>query len=328
MTKIKNTLLFLWRAAYPLLLYYTLVTATIVLGVTAVLTYGYASGATTPPDAVLDALNTQLSVPLTALGAVIASIPLGLMYAYFRMKQAEASERAAAEREKAEAQAALFAGLGYSETQNTPAGLVPLHQPQISQSVTQKPLPLTPRAILRIILLGFCLCVSLNALLLTLPIPWDSYEESMELLYTPSIPQQLLCVGIIVPFAEELVFRGLGYAKMRLMLRETPAILISSLYFGIYHGNLVQSIYATLLGAVLAWLMERYGGLTAPYVLHASANVMSILISNTLLGIFLAVFTLRCGLILICGGAAIFILYKIREEKLDYETIVDSHSLL
>lgn len=288
-TRIKNLLLFLWRMFYPLILYHIIVSSVMYLAIILVIGCGI-SGMTYIPDTLFNELNNQLSLLLTGLGAIFASIPLGILYVLFLCQQ----------------------------------------DTDCQQAVTARPvhLHMNLRQALRIIALGFSLCICVNALLLTLPFSWDTFDEVGDLLYTPSLLHQFLCVGLIVPFAEELVFRGLGYGKMRLMLPVKPAVIISALYFGIYHGNLLQGIYATILGMVLAWIMESYGALSAAYLLHASANVMSILISNTVAGIFLYVFTLRCGLILICGGAALFILYKIREDRLDYETSVDCNSML
>lgn len=287
--RIKNLLLFLWRMFYPLILYHFIVSAVMSLVFIIVIGYGM-SGLTMISDSLFNELSNQLSLLLTGLGAILASFPLGILYVLFCCRQEEDLER--------------------------PISAHPVR------------LHMNLREVFRLTVLGFSLCICVNALLLTLPFSWDSFEEMGDLLYTPSLFHQFLCVGLIVPFAEELIFRGLGYAKMRLMLPVKPAVIISALYFGIYHGNLLQGIYATILGLVLAWIMESYGALSAAYVLHVSANIMSILLSNTVIGVFLYVFTLRCGLILICGGVALFILYKIREDRLGYETSVDCNSLL
>lgn len=330
--RIKNLLLFLWRMFYPLILYHLIVSAVMFLVFIIVIGAGL-SGMTTIPDTMFNELNNQLSLLLTGLGAVIASIPLSILYVLFCCRKEEARQQAEELRLARQREEELWASVSplynYQETGTWTYGAEPAGPHGCRFEEEGRPhLRMNLREVLRIIALGFSLCICINALLLTLPFSWDSFEEVGDLLYTPSLFHQFLCVGLIVPFAEELVFRGLGYAKMRLMLPVKPAVIISALYFGIYHGNLLQGIYAAILGLVLAWIMESYDALSASYVLHASANTMSILLSNTVIGVFLYVFTLRCGLILICGGAAIFILYKIREDRLNYETSVDCNSLL
>lgn len=331
--RMKKLFLFLWRMFSPLIIYQFVVSAVVVL-VIIILIGSSMAGTLIIPDGIFDELNNRLSLLLTGMGAVVAMIPLGLMYAWFRSRQ-EAERRLAEEREqerrRQEEMWAYMPSFGDQPPVSDAAAAsspVPTSEPDSVPVSEPVRLRLNLRQALRIVVLGFSLCICANALLLSVPVSWDSYEEVSEMLYSPPFIQQIICIGLIVPLAEELVFRGLGYARMRLMIPAVPAMIISALYFGIYHGNLVQGIYASLLGLVLAWIMETYDSLAAVYILHAAANVMSVLLSNTAFGIFLYVLTLRYGLILICGGITIFILHKIREDRLNYETSVNCNTML
>ena len=102
---------------------------------------------------------------------------------------------------------------------------------------------------------------------------------------SPPFLIQILGAGLVIPAAEEMIFRGLMFAPLRDRLAFWPAALISAALFGLYHGNLLQGVYAFLLGLVMAWLYERFQTLAAPWVFHAAANVTSIVIVNTGLGI-------------------------------------------
>lgn len=102
-----------------------------------------------------------------------------------------------------------------------------------------------------------------------------AYQEVAELIYTPSFSVQLLCVGILVPVAEELVFRGLIYRRLRRYSKILPAILISAFLFGIYHGNVVQFIYAFFAGIGLAFVYEKKKSIFAPIILHVVMNITS-----------------------------------------------------
>lgn len=57
-------------------------------------------------------------------------------------------------------------------------------------------------------------------------------------------------------------------------------MVFSGLIFGIYHGNLVQGIYAAFLGTVLAWTMEHTGTLLAPMIFHGIGNITVFLLIN------------------------------------------------
>ena len=134
-----------------------------------------------------------------------------------------------------------------------------------------------------LILLGIGICLSVNNMISLTPLPeWSpGFEEVGEALYSPPFLIQILGAGLVIPAAEEMIFRGLMFAPLRDRMAFWPAALISAALFGLYHGNLLQGVYAFLLGLVMAWLYERFQTLAAPWVFHAAANVTSIVIVNT-----------------------------------------------
>lgn len=88
----------------------------------------------------------------------------------------------------------------------------------------------------------------------------------------------LLCSGFIIPFTEEFLFRRAMYGSLREIrsLGRAGALILSSVVFGLYHGQLLQGLYAGLLGAVLACLYQSRGKLAAPVTVHISANLSAI----------------------------------------------------
>ncbi len=103
----------------------------------------------------------------------------------------------------------------------------------------------------------------------------ETYQEVASLIYTPSFPVQILCVGVIVPIAEELVFRGLIYKRLRGYCPVALALILSAVLFGLYHGNIVQILYAIPAGLALAYLYEKYGSVFAPIAAHMVMNITS-----------------------------------------------------
>ncbi len=83
----------------------------------------------------------------------------------------------------------------------------------------------------------------------------------------------LVLYGILSPLAEEAVFRGLIYNRMKRCFSYLIAVVVSSLLFGCYHGNLVQAVYGTILGILIAYSYEKYESFAAPVLFHAVANV-------------------------------------------------------
>lgn len=105
-----------------------------------------------------------------------------------------------------------------------------------------------------------------------------------------------LGVGILGPMAEELAFRGLFFRRIRDYLNVSWGILISAAVFGIYHGNVVQFVFALLMGLVFAALYERYQTLWAPILAHVAVNVFACICNVQ-------------GVDLMAGGGTTFVVY-------------------
>lgn len=84
-----------------------------------------------------------------------------------------------------------------------------------------------------------------------------------------------LCTCLLVPLAEELVFRGMGYLHLRKYMGLLPVTLLTAAAFGIFHGNIPQTLYGFCMGLLLAHTAEHYKNLTAVLFFHWSANLIS-----------------------------------------------------
>lgn len=101
----------------------------------------------------------------------------------------------------------------------------------------------------------------------------EAYTQTARVQYGVDFAAGLFLYGIISPAAEEAVFRGLIYNRMKRCFGYLIALVVSSLFFGCYHGNWVQALYGTLLGLLIAWTYEKYGSFAAPLLFHGVANV-------------------------------------------------------
>lgn len=129
-----------------------------------------------------------------------------------------------------------------------------------------------------IIFMAAALCIGINNLLFisNLASLSSAYEETMTALYSPSFGIQLLCLGIIIPICEELVFRGLMYKRLREYSGFVGATIYSALVFSFVHVNLVQAVYAFFMAVVFAFLYEKYGSVKAPIVAHIVTNTVAV----------------------------------------------------
>ena len=132
------------------------------------------------------------------------------------------------------------------------------------------------------------------------------YQQVSEILYSAPFLVQLAGTGIIVPLCEELVFRGLMYKRLKEYVPAGTAMVTTSLVFGLYHGNIVQMVYAMTLGYLMVYIYEKYHHFLAPFLFHAVSNLLSVLITET--GIFGFLYTNKTMMLLSgCVGVGIVI---------------------
>lgn len=101
-------------------------------------------------------------------------------------------------------------------------------------------------------------------------------NEVQETLLAGQIAVQIAGLGFLVPVAEELVFRGLTYSRMKTILSVRQSMAGSALLFAVYHGNVIQMVFAFPLAWILAWLYERRGRLTEPIAFHMGVNLAAV----------------------------------------------------
>lgn len=81
----------------------------------------------------------------------------------------------------------------------------------------------------------------------------------------------VLYASILGPIAEELIFRKILLDKLR-RFGDVPAILLTSIAFGLYHMNLSQFFYATTVGLILAYLTLRTNTIKYAILIHMMLN--------------------------------------------------------
>lgn len=107
-----------------------------------------------------------------------------------------------------------------------------------------------------------------------------SFRQVADTQYSVPLSVGLVVYGILTPFTEELLFRGVIYNRIRKYFPVTIAIVFSSVIFGCYHGNIVQLLYALIMGVVMALLYEYYGLFHAPLLFHCCANIIVYILSK------------------------------------------------
>jgi membrane protease YdiL (CAAX protease family)/uncharacterized RDD family membrane protein YckC len=92
----------------------------------------------------------------------------------------------------------------------------------------------------------------------------------------------IVLIAIVAPISEELFFRGMVFAGLRLRFSLWPAAIISGVIFGLPHiftGPLAV-IPLSALGVALAWLYERTGSLWPCVFAHAINNSLALAVAS------------------------------------------------
>lgn len=89
----------------------------------------------------------------------------------------------------------------------------------------------------------------------------------------------ILCVAVLGPVLEELLFRGAVTKVLLQKYSPALAILLSGLLFGLFHINPAQVVSASLIGFLLAWLYWRTRSVVPGILIHILNNGVSVYLS-------------------------------------------------
>lgn len=133
-----------------------------------------------------------------------------------------------------------------------------------------------------LLLLG-CAGIAMNNLLALTVLKQISggYRIVEQAFYSSSLGWEILSLGVITPVAEEVLYRYLIFYGLRDWQGRWMAVIGSALIFGLVHMNIVQIVYAFVLGLALGVLMEYYQDVRVTICGHIAANVISLLRGET-----------------------------------------------
>ena len=125
-----------------------------------------------------------------------------------------------------------------------------------------------------------------------------------------SLGLAILCFVLVSPAAEELLFRGIFYGYLRKFMDIRTAVILSAILFGVFHGNMVQAVYATAMGYLIAYAYEYFGSFKIPILMHAGMNLLMLLLNVSGLEKTFFYSWPVCGVLLLAGSAALFFLAR------------------
>jgi hypothetical protein len=173
-----------------------------------------------------------------------------------------------------------------------------------------------PGALCRIILVAALLGIALNNILSMSPLVAmsEAFTQATEDFYAGTFVLEIIGSAILTPILEELVYRGVIYTRLKRHLGIAPAVILSALIFGIMHFNIVQFIYAFVLGIMLALFLEHTGHVYGSIAGHMTVNLISVVRTETgILGSTVdgSAFAWMISVVLLLLGAALLIYWYI-----------------
>ncbi len=159
----------------------------------------------------------------------------------------------------------------------------------------------------------YIICISISALFIVnivvnsavalkiFPESWIKLmEQNSSMIIAGSPALQILCVGIVGPIAEEILFRGLILGSLSRTCNKWLAIIASSLVFGLVHGHPIGIIYATCLGLLLGWIYCKTGSLLSVILFHIVYNLLSVLMPEMSPAMFLMITAMSFVVFVVC----------------------------
>ena len=139
------------------------------------------------------------------------------------------------------------------------------------------------KSLLMIIGITVFLSVGLNNVISMSPLVQmsEEFQNASDAFYSSTIWMELLGSALVTPLLEELLHRGVVYGRLRRRMDMWPAVIVSALIFAALHFNIVQFIYAFLLGIVFALFVEKTGKLYPAVIAHIVANGIAVIRTET-----------------------------------------------
>lgn len=127
--------------------------------------------------------------------------------------------------------------------------------------------------------LGFTVLGNLLIQAVSVVFSMEISNTVQEGLFSSNVIMQLMGIGIVVPVMEEVLFRGLVYNRFKDYNKEWLSGILGAAVFAIYHGNLMQIIFAFPMALIITETYRRNKTLAAPILFHVTVNISSVLIT-------------------------------------------------
>lgn len=141
----------------------------------------------------------------------------------------------------------------------------------------------TPKILLWSFLIGFAginiSVIIIELLTLVIPDQVASYIEAIEAsIGGATFLLSFLVAGIMAPIVEEIAMRGMFFKWFEgTNIKPWLLIVLSGLLFGVFHLNLIQGTFATVIGIIYALGFYMTKSLWVPIIMHFANNAYAVI---------------------------------------------------
>ncbi|MBD7913542.1 CPBP family intramembrane metalloprotease [Clostridium sp. Sa3CUN1] len=152
---------------------------------------------------------------------------------------------------------------------------------------------------------------------------FEYMNEILSPLSQGSIILSIITVGIVAPIAEEFLFRGVVYNTLNRKISVRWTIIIQAILFGVFHGNLIQGSYATLLGVIFGYVTYKTKSLWPAIIMHMTNNLVATMapyiLGNYFGNILIYIAFTLVGII----GITVFLIILNSKNSKSKDTVID-----
>lgn len=136
-----------------------------------------------------------------------------------------------------------------------------------------------PKYIPCVAIIGIAYCIGLNFTMSCLPGGiLDAYMEKASNITDSSIIVTIISTMIVAPVVEELIFRGMIFSRLKKGMPLAWAVILTSIMFGLCHGQIVWTIYTFVLSVLLCIAVQKTGSSVSALLMHVLFNVFGVFV--------------------------------------------------
>lgn len=134
------------------------------------------------------------------------------------------------------------------------------------------------RTIILCVLISLLFSFSCNNIIGMSPLPKLSkaYEIASNAFYGSTLVIEIISSVIVTPIVEELIYRGIIFKRLKNMKKMPIAIFLSALIFAMMHFNIVQFVFAFVLGIVIATIYAKTNQILVCILCHMAINGLAV----------------------------------------------------